>query len=84
LLSNQRHQQTSWEQKIFNETALRLATACGFDCEFGERDWQAVLRADDEVLVSFDLCCPDLGFSETVAVPREEFEAVAREVRDLE
>ncbi len=74
----------NWEQCVFSEIATRLATARGLVCEFGHHDWQSVLISTDKTFVCLNLRCPDLGFNESITVPRAEFEAVAKIVRELQ
>jgi hypothetical protein len=64
----------------FGDIARRLATAKGFDCEFGDAEWQARLVSVDDDRIVFYIICPERDFDETLYVSREEFRTAGENV----
>ena len=58
----------------FDEVARRLATAKGFNCEFGDAEWQAKVVGPGDDPIVFYIVCPARGFDEELCVSREEFQ----------
>ena len=70
------------EANLFPEIAGRLREQRRATCHCGETDkWQAnVVSEPTEGDVVIEYFCPVCGYEETVAVPRDEFKAVAQSV----
>ena len=69
------------ELKEFKETAIRIARAMGYPCEFTDLEWDARVVTFSSKIVVFDITCHACRFDEMLSVSRKEFEAIAKKVR---